>query len=613
MKGMKFRFQNAKLVRNGLLIVSVPLFFGVFFVLILSHLLHESEQETDREMHMQKVMASETRLLATFLDAVTQMSSWSMYKHPDMLGNYYQARKDLVESFKNTRELVGNDPTQQETLDRMDLIQKRLFSLIDSIAKSAREGGDFGLVHIAGLRTQLESLLAAYKNEGSALLQREFDRSQAKAPVSTWRLWIQQFIILGGVLNFLLTLSLALFFTKTISQRLLLMRDNMARLASDMPLNRVSRGTDEIATLDQWFHQMAEDLEAAKKTEKQILANMPVGLAIANERGVIELTNSTTEEMFSAQSGALIGEALATLFADRNTDERRGFLKMLSEKAAGRSLEMIARRTNGERFPVEVSVTELDMQGGKRWLATIVDVTQRHEIERLKREFVAMVSHDLRTPLTSLQSTLALINAGALGQLTERGQRMAKRAEGESVRLINLIGDLLFIEKMESGKFDIHLEDVDLSDVLLQSVEAVQKDAQAREVVIETPATEAHVSADPDRLVQVLVNLLSNAIKFSPEKGVVALSVKESEDWVELRVADHGRGIPPEYRDIIFERFAQVEASDSREKGGTGLGLPICKLIVEGHRGRIGVESTNGHGSTFWFRIPKTEDSPACV
>ena len=609
---MDFQFQNATLIRNGLLIVSVPLSFFLVFVVSLCILLHKSEQETDREIHLQKVMASETRLLATFLEAVVQMSSWSMYKHPDMLGNYFQARKDLIAAFKDTRQIVGNDPTQQQTLDRMDLIQKRLFSLIDSICKSAREGGDFGLVHISGLRTQLESLLAAYKNEGSALLQREFNRAQVTAPAAAWRLWIQQFIIFGSVINLLLTLSLAFFFTKTISQRLLSMRDNMARLASDKPLNRVSRGNDEIATLDQWFHQMAQDLESAKKTEKQILANMPVGLVIANERGLIELTNSTTEEMFAADAGALIGESLSILFANRLSDEKRGFLKSITEKALGRSVEMTARRKTGETFPVEVLITELDVQQGKRWLTTMVDVTQRHEIERLKREFVAMVSHDLRTPLTSLQSTLALIAAGALGQLSERGQRMAKRAEGESVRLINLISDLLFVEKMESGKFDIRLEDVELSDILLQSVEAVRREADAQGIVIETPATEARLSADPDRLVQVLVNLLSNAIKFSPEKAIVNISVKESPDWVELRVSDHGRGIPPEYRDIIFERFAQVEVSDSREKGGTGLGLPICKLIVEGHRGRIGVESANGHGSTFWFRIPKTASSPAC-
>jgi len=553
-------------------------------------------------------MASKNGLLACFLDSVLEVSSWSMYKHKDTLSRYFEARKKLDQAFKSTRELVANDPKQEQTLERMELIQKRLFSLIDSIRTSAREDGDFGLVHIAGLRTQLESLLAAYKSEAAGLLEMEVNR-----PVAPWRLWIKRFIILGGIINFLLTLSLAWFFTRTISRRLLLMRDNMARLASEMPLNPASRGNDEIATLDHWFHQMAQDLEAAKKTEKQILANMPVGLAIANERGLIELTNSTTEEMFAVQPGALIGEPLATLFADRNTDERRSFLKSLSEKAAGRSLEMFAKRASGEKFPVEVSITELNMQEGRRWLATMVDVTQRHEIERIKREFVAMVSHDLRTPLTSLQSTLALIATGALGQLSDRGQRMAKRAEGESVRLINLIGDLLFIEKMESGKFDIRLEDVELSDVLLQSIEAVQKDAQAQGVVIETPATDVHLSADPDRLVQVLVNLLSNAIKFSPEKSVVTISVKEAADWLELRVADHGRGIPPEYRDIIFERFAQVEANDSRQKGGTGLGLPICKLIVEGHRGRIGVESTNGHGSTFWFRIPKTANSPACV
>lgn len=613
MKGMKFGFQNATLVRSGLLIVSIPLVFGITFVIILFYLLDQSQQETDREIHLQTVMATESRLAASFFDAVTQISTWSLTKSPAMLHRYHEARKELDEGFRRTKEAVGNDQKQQETLEHMAEIQKRLFSLIDSICSSATTGIDFGLVHIAGLRRQLESLLAAYESEAAELLQNEYNKGQNRVSLASWRLLLKRALIVGTLVNALLSVSLGLVFFKTISQRLLLMRDNMARLASEKPLNPVLRGNDEIATLDQWFHQMAGDLETAKKTEKQILETMPVGLVITNERGIIQLTNSTTEAMFEAEPGALIGEPLGTLFPERSRDEKQSFFRMLSEKAVGRSAEFIAKRKSGETFPVDVSLTELNMQEGTRWLTTMVDVTQRHEIERLKREFVAMVSHDLRTPLASLQSTLALITAGALGQLSDRGQRMAKRAEGEAVRLINLIGDLLFIEKMESGKFDIRLEEVDLADILLQSVEAVRKDAETQDVAIETPPTEARLSADPDRLVQVLVNLLTNAIKFSPPKSVISISVQDTPDWLELRVIDHGRGIPPEYRDIVFERFGQVAVSDSREKCGTGLGLPICKLIVEGHRGRIGVESTNGHGSTFWVRIPKSADAPACV
>ena len=227
------------------------------------------------------------------------------------------------------------------------------------------------------------------------------------------------------------------------------------------------------------------------------------------------------------------------------------------------------------------------------------------EVERLKQEFVAMISHDLKTPISSVISTLGLVNAEAFGPISDRGKSMVRRSEKVLARLVNMLNDLLLIEKLEAGRFELQLSETDLRDVLHESIEAVQHIAAARSISIEAPDTEAHAYADGARLVQVLVNLLSNAIKFSPEQSVVKVSVQESPEWIELRVTDQGRGVPVELRSTIFERFRQVDVGDAREKGGTGLGLPICKLIVEEHGGSIGVEGTNGNGSIFWFRIPR--------
>jgi PAS domain S-box-containing protein len=613
MKGMRFGFQNATLVRDGLLIVALPLFFSLVFIGCLSYLLDQSEQETKRQTHYQQVLNDEKDLIKYFVDAAAHISRWSMLHSSGSFGRYQAARAQLVKTIAHCKLLIAQDSEQLATVNRMEAIERRLFGLIDSVSQSSSGSNDFTLLHIASLRTEMESLITAYETEGNALLDRELKKARTTVPSTQWQLWIKQTLGLGIFMNFLLSFAMALFFTLTISQRLLRMRDNMLLLASEKPLNPVLRGSDEIATLDRWFHEMAGALSTAKETEKQILENVPVGLVIINERGIIELANSSSEEMFNTNPGNLIGENLISLFAGKSREEKQRFFAELSQKAPGRSSEVIAVRQGGETFPAEVSLTELNMQEGKRLLTTIVDVTERHEIERLKREFVAMVSHDLRTPLTSVQSTLALVATGTIGALTEKGQALTKKAQAQVLRLINLINDLLMIEKMEAGKFDIHLEEVDLADILLQSVEAVQRDADERKVSIEAPATDVHLSADPARIVQVLVNLLANAVKFSPPQSSVKISVQESPEWVELRVADHGRGIPPEYRELVFERFGQVLPSDSREKGGTGLGLPICKLIVEGHRGRIGVEGTNGQGSTFWFRIPKTANSPACV
>jgi signal transduction histidine kinase len=145
---------------------------------------------------------------------------------------------------------------------------------------------------------------------------------------------------------------------------------------------------------------------------------------------------------------------------------------------------------------------------------------------------------------------------------------------------------------------------IPLANVLERSDQAVRSFAEQNGIRLEIQPTSTMVYADGDRLVQVLVNLISNAVKFSPKGAPVTIAVQEIPNWVEVKVIDHGRGIPAKYKGLLFQRFQQVDASDSKKKGGTGLGLAICKGIIEAHNGNIGVESEEGKGSVFWFRIP---------
>ncbi len=224
------------------------------------------------------------------------------------------------------------------------------------------------------------------------------------------------------------------------------------------------------------------------------------------------------------------------------------------------------------------------------------------EAATYKQELISIVSHELRTPLTSVQLTLGLLSIGQGGQLTTAGADMVRAADQNTTRLIKLINDLLDVERMEAGKIYLEPNDVAMESILDRAMNAVAPLLVERDVDINVPGTELHALADADRLVQVVINLLSNAIKFSPAQSEVQVTLEQSGNEIEVCVIDQGRGVDAEHQQTIFERFAQARGDDSRK--GTGLGLPICKAIIEGHGGTIGVRSENGNGSTFWFRIP---------
>jgi signal transduction histidine kinase len=226
-----------------------------------------------------------------------------------------------------------------------------------------------------------------------------------------------------------------------------------------------------------------------------------------------------------------------------------------------------------------------------------------------KQEMVAMVTHDLRTPLMSMQTVLELLSEGVMGELPQKARHEISVAQFSTERLIQLINDLLDIDKLEAGKFELSKREADAGWLFERCIHSVKAFADRNQVSISVPDEDDDVVvyADPDRLAQVITNLLSNAIKFSPPGSEVQLICRDLPEATLFQIIDQGRGIPAGYEHRIFERFQQVDASDPREKKGSGLGLAICKALIDAHNGTIGVESKPGRGSNFWFKIPKQQ------
>jgi signal transduction histidine kinase len=226
----------------------------------------------------------------------------------------------------------------------------------------------------------------------------------------------------------------------------------------------------------------------------------------------------------------------------------------------------------------------------------------------VKKEFTSTLSHELRTPLTSIIGSLQLINTGIVGDVPQDVAELTVVAERNGQRLLDLINDLLDIEKIESGKLTMEPEVLAIDEVVREAMVLNKAfgDRFGVRFEIDGDLPGRRVLADRKRLLQVMTNLLSNAAKFSPEGGAVQVALKEDGRSVRVAVQDRGPGIPEAFRSRIFGRFAQADSTATRQKGGTGLGLAICKRLIEMMQGKIAFEDRPGGGTTFWFELPRT-------
>ena len=233
-------------------------------------------------------------------------------------------------------------------------------------------------------------------------------------------------------------------------------------------------------------------------------------------------------------------------------------------------------------------------------------ITEQRKTERMKSEFISTVSHELRTPLTSISGALGLLSGGAMGELSSDAMQLVDIANKNCQRLNLLINDLLDLEKIAVGKICLDMQKQPLMPVIEMALEASRCFEEHRGVsfTIVERSDGVQVRVDVQRLIQALSNYLSNAAKFSSDGGEVRVSVRLHGSFARIEVTDDGPGIPLEFHDRIFQAFTQADASDSRPKGGTGLGLALVRELIELMGGNVGFHSVPGYGATFFLELP---------
>ncbi len=364
--------------------------------------------------------------------------------------------------------------------------------------------------------------------------------------------------------------------------------------------------------------RMEEKLRALMHQSNSILEAVGDGIYGVDLAGNVTVMNQAAAAMLGYKPEELLGRKLHEVIQHTRADGTAyseadsPILATIKNLDTVRVSNEVFWRKDGTSFPVEyVARPQIDAVAEKGEdiavgvVVAFTDTTERRALDQMKDEFISTVSHELRTPLTSLRAALGLVTGGALATRPEKMQQMLEIAIGNTDRLIRLVNDILDIERISSGNAELHSAMIRAQTLLERAVGLQHAAALKTNLRFTVLGNAVEVWADPDRILQALSNLISNAIKFSPAGGQILLTAhRVGVNEAQFNVSDQGRGIPAAKLDKVFERFQQVDASDSRAMGGTGLGLAICRSIITQHGGRIWASSPPGQGATFHFTLP---------
>lgn len=420
------------------------------------------------------------------------------------------------------------------------------------------------------------------------------------------------------VLNLLAALLISSSFTLGIARKISSLKDEASRHSDgSLLLNEEPGQPEEIRQLNEAIYKLKDTQLKLLDSEARwtvLIDSLPIGVIVLDEKWRIEAANSSFRKVFNFPSGRLMGKKVDEVLRGFSC-EHLSVAEPVSPASAGteNAFECLILDGAGNKVDIAVVAARVAMPEGIRLMLSIENVSSRKALERLKQDFIAMITHDLRTPLTSIQLFQQLLKSGALGDLPDSAEEPLAAAERSVGRMLRLTGDLLDIERISAGEFRLVSCETSAATIVQRSTEVVMPLASQRgikivsstEALLDKESAGASMMADEARIVQVMVNLLANAIKFSPVGSTIAIDVNQpTVDVVEIGVTDCGCGIAVEQQQIIFQRYKQVEPDGTPKRQGVGLGLAICKEIVELHEGKIGVSSAPGAGSRFWIRLP---------
>lgn len=530
----------------------------------------------------------------------------------------FKANSDIFSAYAQTIQEL--DPvTNPATFDSIVTAHTVFETSCYSLYRLLKEQGDTTAVKILQtskiqpLVDQLGTLCLQLSDEHKAAMITAEKRAQETSDRATYA------VIMAAVIALLLSIIASIQFTRSIRRPVRKLTQTIRRIRQGRFNQKIDVTTeDEIGELSREVNKMTErlrtyeqmnvaELIAEKKKSEAVIASIADPVILTDEESHLLAMNQAAAKALNISENDWAGKSVRELFQDER------LIKLLTadapapdESAHQEELLALAQAERTLYFrPRQTKIT--DEQGQVHGVVTLLqDVTRFKKLDQMKSDFMATVSHEFRTPLTSLNMAIDILLQGLLGGVSAQQGELLATAKADCERLTKLVKELLNLSRLESGRYQMKKEPVNMQDLVDDAMKHLRVPFRLKEIAFETAidSTLPDFPADREQLSWVITNLVSNALRYTPAGGKVTINAGRENGLIQVSVADSGRGIPPEALEAIFDKFVQVRQSTESTPGSVGLGLAIAKEVVEAHGGRIWVTSAVGKGSTFMFTIP---------
>lgn len=596
------KLQHLSLRQKGSLLVALPVLLQLLLLIGLWLISNNADQSAVQAgLHKERARATRTFILqsqfvssaidaAILKDAPVEPTARTFVEichgSQGTLMSYFaddQSTLNLIESIYQSTVNLLQEANHTYLLRQLETRQNKQNNVTFAVVRAKQE-------RLFKLQQALHNLIKNSPNTESAQQQ------------SKRKFWFT-LAIAGTFINFLMMAIGAAIFNTAIVKRVAALSENVARFARGQRLLAPVPGNDEIATLDQNFYQISTQMYTIEQTQRTLFETVDCLLCQIDKLGRFEQANSAAKSMLGFSPSALKGKYIEDLVP---VDERKSAIEFFTRAVQ-----------EGTQPPFELTISKPDgtlihtlwtaryVAAHKRVFCVVQNATERIEAERVRKQVLQMVSHDLRSPLSSIGLIYKLMEAGHIVALSDRGKAALNHARDNTNKMLAMVNNLLDIEKMEAGMLQLELETVIVYEACALAVQNVAALIETRQVTVDLSQTKDKVIADKFRLVQILTNLLSNAIKSSPPNSQVSVNTQPGNGYLKVSVTDQGSGIPEHLHKTIFAQYKQ-DASNQHK----GMGLAICRALVHLHGGEIAFESQPGRGSSFYFSLPDQSYNP---